>query len=161
MPPLCAVAKEARPDRFPVDASGNRIHVPDIMRTTNDGEIYYNPHIQTHIADFSLAAGISGTTAGKWSWDISNNIGSNNFHYYGDKTFNASQIGKSTPNHFDDGGFKFLQNTLNVDFSKPFKTIAQGLTLGFGAEFRYENYSIFSGEELSYKMSGGPCAIPN
>jgi iron complex outermembrane receptor protein len=121
------------------------------MRTTNDGEVYYNPHIQTHIADFSTTVGISGNTASKWNWDISNNIGSNNFHYYGDKTFNASQIGKSTPNHFDDGGFKFLQNTLNVDFSKPFKTIAQGLTLGVGAEFRYENYSIFSGEELSYK----------
>ncbi|HEY6063527.1 MAG TPA: TonB-dependent receptor [Chitinophagaceae bacterium] len=141
----------ARPDRFPVDALGNRIDVMDIMRTANDGEVYYNPHIQTHIADMALAAGIKGTTAKNWNWDISDNIGNNNFHYYGDKTFNASQIGKSTPNHFDDGGFKFLQNTLNLDLSNAIKTIGQGLTLGVGAEFRYERYEIYSGEELSYK----------
>ncbi len=141
----------ARPDRFPVDAGGNLIYVPEIMRISNDSEVYYNPHIQTHIADFSLQAGIRGTSASNWSWDISNNVGSNNFHYYGDKTFNASQIGKAMPTHFDDGGFKLLQNTLNVDLSKPIKTIGQGLTLGLGAEFRYEQYTIFSGEELSYK----------
>ncbi|MGH2553292.1 MAG: TonB-dependent receptor domain-containing protein, partial [Chitinophagaceae bacterium] len=141
----------ARPDRFPVDAGGNIIFVPDIMRTSNDGEIYFNPHIQTHISDAALALGIKGTTASNWNWDISNNTGYNNFHYYGDKTFNASQIGKSTPNHFDDGGFNFLQNTLNIDFNKPIKTIGQGLNLGLGAEFRYEKYQIFSGEELSYK----------
>ncbi len=140
----------AKPNRFPVDAGGHLIYVADIMRTTNDGEIYYNPHIQTHISDLSLAAGIKGTSAKNWSWDISNNIGYNDFHYYGDKTFNASQIGKATPTHFDDGGFNFLQNTLNVDFSKPFKTVAKGLTLGLGAEFRYERYTIYKGEDLSY-----------
>lgn len=151
-----------RPNRFPVDASGNLIYVPDIMRTANDGEIYYNPHIQTHISDLSLAAGIKGTAASNWSWDISNNLGYNNFNYYGDKTFNASQIGKSTPTHFDDGGFNFLQNTLNVDFSKPFKTVAQGLTLGLGTEFRYERYTIYSGEELSYKSySNADLFYPN
>jgi iron complex outermembrane recepter protein len=141
----------ARPDRFPVDGSGNLIFVPDIMRVANDGEIYYNPHIQTHISDFAMAAGVKGNTASNWNWDISNNTGYNKFQYFGDKTFNASQIGKSTPNHFDDGGFNFLQNTLNVDFNKPIKTVGQGLNLGFGAEFRYEKYQIFAGEELSYR----------
>jgi iron complex outermembrane receptor protein len=138
----------ARPNRFPVTAGGIRIDVPEIMRTTNDGEVYYNPHIQTKIGDASFNAGIRGTSAKNWNWDISNNIGYNNFHYYGDKTFNASQIGKATPTHFDDGGFNFLQNTLNVDFNK---SIGQNLNLGMGAEFRYERYTIYSGEELSYK----------
>ncbi|HKO80224.1 MAG TPA: TonB-dependent receptor, partial [Chitinophagaceae bacterium] len=141
----------ARPDRYPVDATYTPIFVPSIMRTATDGEVYYNPHIQTHITDISAANGIKGTTGNDWGWDLSNNTGYNNFHYYGDKTFNASIIGQSTPNHFDDGGFRFLQSTTNLDFNKSFKDIAEGLNVGLGAEFRYENYQIYSGEERSYK----------
>jgi len=140
----------ARPDRYPVDNNGDPIIVPSIMRTATDGEVYYNPHIQTHITDGSFAGGVRGS-AGDWNWDLSNNTGYSDFHYYGDKTFNASLIGQSTPNHFDDGGFRFLQNTTNLDFSKPIKSVLEGLNLGFGAEFRYEHYSIYSGEEQSYK----------
>jgi iron complex outermembrane receptor protein len=98
-----------------------------------------------------MAMGIKGDAGSGWGWDLSNTIGRNDFHYYGDKTFNASLIGKSTPNHFDDGGFNFLQNTLNLDFNKSFKGIGEGLNLGLGTEFRYEKYAIYSGEELSYK----------
>lgn len=141
----------ARPDRYPVDNSFTPILVPSIMRTTKGGEVYYNPHIQTHITDISVANGIRGTTGNDWSWDLSNNTGYNDFHYYGDKTFNASIIGQSTPNHFDDGGFRFLQSTTNLDFNKSFKEVAEGLNFGLGAEFRYENYKIYSGEERSYK----------
>ncbi len=140
----------ARPDRFPVDEDGVPILVPSIMRTSADGEVYYNPHIQTHITDGSFAAGVKGSAGTNWKWDLSNNTGYNDFHYYGDKTFNASRIGETTPNHFDDGGFNFLQNTTNLDFSREFATIAEGLNLGVGAEFRYERYTIYKGEEMSY-----------
>jgi iron complex outermembrane recepter protein len=141
----------AKPERFPVDASGNLLMDANIMRTANDGEIYYNPHIQTHISDGSIAAGIRGETGTNWKWDLSNTLGRNDFHYFGDKTFNASSIGSKTPTHFDDGGFNFLQNTVNLDFSKAFHSVAQGLNLGLGAEYRYENYKIYKGEEASYK----------
>jgi len=141
----------ARPDRFPVTSSGNRIDVPDIMRTSIDGEVYYNPHIQTHITDASLVLGLKGVTSGDWAWDLSNTLGRNDFHFYGDKTFNASIIGATTPTHFDDGGFNFLQNTLNLDFSKSYKEIANGLVFALGAEYRYERYAIYKGEEGSYK----------
>ena len=141
----------ARPDRYPVDQTYTPIYVPSIMRQTTDGETYYNPHIQTHITDASFAAGVRGVVGNGWGWDISNNTGYNDFHYYGDKTFNASIIGATTPNHFDDGGFRLLQNTTNLDFSKSFKTILEGLNLGLGAELRYEDYKIYSGEEKSYK----------
>ena len=140
----------SRPDRFPVNEDGTLINVPSIIRTTNDGFIYYNPHIQTHIADASIAAGVKGKM-GDWNWDLSNNTGYNKFHYYGDKTFNASIIGDASQTHFDDGGFSFLQNATNLDFSKGFKSVAQGLNLAFGAEFRYEDYKIFAGEERSYR----------
>jgi len=141
----------ARPDRYPVDQNFTPIIVPSIMRTATDGEVYFNPHIQTHITDASFAAGVKGSAGKSWHWDLSNNTGYNDFHYFGDKTFNASLVGQSTPNHFDDGGFKFLQNTTNLDFSRSYGDIAEGLNLGLGTEFRYENYKIYSGEELSYK----------
>ena len=140
-----------RPERFPVNTNGTLINVPGILRTANDGEIYYNPHIQTHVQDASMALGIKGTNRKDWNWDLSNTIGRNDFHYYGDKTFNASKIGQSTPNHYDDGGFNFLQNTVNLDISKSFKPIAQGFNLGIGVEYRYERYTIYKGEEGSYK----------
>ncbi|MDN3658849.1 TonB-dependent receptor [Ferruginibacter paludis] len=141
----------AKPERFPVTENATLIDVPSIMRSTKDGSIYYNPHIQTHIRDASLAMGIKGSAGNDWSWDVSNNTGSNNFHYYGDKTFNASVIGNTSQTHFDDGGFSFLQNTTNLDFSKSINTVAQGLNIAFGSEFRYEQYKIFKGEDRSYK----------
>lgn len=135
----------ARADRFPTDAGGNLIFVPSIMRETNDGETYYSPHIQTKINDFSATAGAKGKTGSNWNWDLSNTIGRNNFHFYGDKTFNAS-LGAS-PNHFDDGGFSFLQNTANLNISKEIST---DFNLGFGSEYRFENYKIEAGEPGSY-----------
>lgn len=143
---------EDNTSRFPVDENGNIIFVQRIMRKSSDGVIYYNPHIQTHISDASIAVGLKGTTNSDLNWDISNTLGRNDVHIYGDKTFNASLVGDITKNHFDDGGFNFLQNTFDVDFSKAYKTVANGLNLGFGAEFRYERYSIYAGEEASWQQ---------
>lgn len=143
----------ARPDRFPVQANGQLYFDPEIMRTAIDGEIYYNPHIETRIQDISMSSGVKGKGCRDWNWDLSNTFGRNDFHFYGDKTFNASQI-ISDPTRrqtrFDDGGFNFLQNTVNLDLNKSFKKVASGLNLGFGAEFRYEYYTIYKGEEASY-----------
>ena len=59
---------------------------------------------------------------------LSNAIGYNDFHYYGNKTFNATLPGSeaATKTRFDDGGFDFLQNTANLDVSKRFSSVAQG-----------------------------------
>src|SRR6185436_16594663 len=119
--------------------------VPTIMKITNDGETFYSPHIQTKIKDISYTAGLKGTTEGNWKWDLSNTTGYNDFHFYGDQTFNAS-LG-ATQNHFDDGGFNFLQNTVNLNFSKQ---ITDEFNFAIGAENRFERYKIYSGEEASY-----------
>jgi len=140
------------PERFPVDANGDLQFDSEIMKVSNDGEIYYNPHIQTKITDYSLASGVKGKCH-TWNWDLSNTVGRNDFHFFGDKTFNASQIitpGTMRQTRFNDGGFDFLQNTVNLDLSKNFKTVASGLNLGFGAEYRFEQYSLYKGEEASY-----------
>lgn len=139
----------ARPERFPTDDNGNLIPVPGIIKTTPDGEQYFNPHIQTQIRDLSWAAGIKGQGKSGWNWDLSNVVGQNRFHFFGDKTFNASLGPNQT--RFDDGGFTFLQNTANLNFSKEFSSVASGFNLAFGAEYRYERYTIFAGEEGSYR----------
>jgi iron complex outermembrane receptor protein len=142
-----------RPDRFPTKADGALIFVPGIMYSvpSPDGapaDTVFDPHIQTQITDMSLAAGIKGVTGNDWNWDFSNTIGRNNFHFFGDKTFNAS-LGAS-PTHFDDGSFSFLQNTANLIFSKSFAKVAAGFNLALGAEYRIENYKIKAGEAGSY-----------
>ncbi|HTJ10675.1 MAG TPA: TonB-dependent receptor [Dinghuibacter sp.] len=153
------------PGRFPTDANGNLVYVPGIMRLVNpsapvdtdpntitpDNDVYFNPQEGVHITDGSLALGVRGTFPGGLDWDFSNNTGGNNFHYHGIKTFNAS-LGAAGANRntFNDGGFYLIQNTTNADFSKHYAHVASGLTFSFGAEYRYEVYSIYKGEEASY-----------
>ncbi|MDN5286591.1 MAG: iron complex outerrane recepter protein [Mucilaginibacter sp.] len=154
----------ANPTKFPTDAAGNLIFVPGIMKVLGypDGSIgpnnvYYNPEEDVYIKDLSAAIGFRGTTSGNWDWDISNNLGRNDFHYWGEKTFNASLPyvpGQPIQTRFDDGGFNFLQSTANADITKHFAKVAKGLQLSFGAEYRYERYQLYAGEPNSY-ISGG------
>jgi iron complex outermembrane recepter protein len=149
------------PEKFPTDAGGNLQYVPSIMRVfdpTKGGpldtaNVYYNPQEDVYIQDISFAAGVRGTVGDDWDWDLSNVVGYNNFHYYGNKTFNATlPVNEvATKTRFDDGGFNFLQSTANLDVSKRFKSICRGLTFSFGAEFRYDNYKIYQGEEASWQ----------
>ncbi len=146
--------------RFPTELNGDVIYVPDIMRTTDDGQIFFNPQENVKINDASFSAGFKGTFKGAFlngfDWDVSNVTGRNDFHFFGHKTFNASlpQEIQATKNDFDDGGFNFLQNTSNIDLSKLYSGVAQGLTLSFGAEFRYERYQLYAGEPDSYRYGG-------
>ena len=154
----------ANPTKFPTDANGNLIFVPGIMRILGypDGSIgpnnvYYNPEEDVYIKDASAAVGFKGTTKSDWDWDISNNLGRNDFHYWGNNTFNASLPyvpGQPIQTRFDDGGFNFLQNTANADITKRFSKVAQGMQLSFGAEFRYERYGLYAGELNSYVAGG-------
>jgi iron complex outermembrane recepter protein len=145
----------ARPERFPTDADNNLIFDPTYMVSVpTPGDLpdtVFNPHIQTHISDASLSAGFRGAFKNGATWDASNTIGRNDFHFFGDKTYNAS-LGEDGvhQNHFDDGGFNFLQNTTNLDFNKNYPTVASGLILSAGGEFRFEQYKIYAGEKASY-----------
>ncbi len=136
------------PERFPTDASGNIILVPGIIKETNDNSYYFNPHIQTEISDLGATAGLKGRLNSDWDWDLSNTYGKNKFHFFGDQTFNSGLGAAQT--HFDDGGFSFSQNTVNLNIGKEFESVWSGLHLAFGAEYRAENYELFAGEEASY-----------
>ncbi len=137
------------PERFPTDNAGNIILVPGIIKTDSDGSFYYNPHIQTEIKDMSATVGLKGKLSENWDWDLSNSYGKNDFHFFGDQTFNAG-LGADKTN-FDDGGFSFAQNTANFNIGREFGSVLNGLHLALGAEYRSENYKLYSGEEASYK----------
>jgi iron complex outermembrane recepter protein len=153
-----------QPTKFPTDANGNLIFVPGVMLVADPSKgsldtnnVFYDPQEDVYIKDISSAVGFRGTLGSGWDWDLSNNLGYNDFHYFGNKTFNASLLPYSLEaqkTRFDDGGFSFLQNTANLDITKRFGDIAEGFTLSFGGEFRYERYHLYAGEVDSY-LAGG------
>lgn len=137
--------------------------------TRNDGErvvesIYpggYTPRITSKIIDNSIAAGIK-IKAGDWKIDLSNTYGENSFDYTIKGTLNAS-LEAASPTEFDAGGFSLAQNTVNLDFSRNFKSVLNGLNFAFGGEYRIEQYDITAGEEGSYATydtNGNPITDP-
>lgn len=157
------------PTKFPTDpVTGDLIFVPGIMKVDapagaafNADNVYYNPEEDVYIKDESAAFGFKGKTEDDWEWNVSNNTGRNDFHYYGQNTFNASipyVAGQPIQTRFNDGGFNYLQNTTNLDITKRFTGVAQGLQLSFGGEVRYERYQIYAGEPGSY--SGDTTHVP-
>jgi len=147
--------------KFPTTPGGNLIFVPSIMHTYHTADdsisaynVFYDPQEDVYLKDAS--AGFRGSLGTGWDWDVSNNTGYNDFHYWGNKTFNSSLPlpEQATKNRFDDGGFNFLQNTTNLDVNRHFSTVAEGLTLALGGEFRYERYHLYAGEPDSYRNGG-------
>ncbi|MBN8642186.1 MAG: TonB-dependent receptor [Flavobacteriales bacterium] len=138
--------------------------------TRNDGErvvesIYpggYTPRITSKITDNSISGGIRTRSKDGWKMDLSNTFGKNNFDYTIKGTLNAS-LESASPREFDAGGFSLSQNTTNLDFSKNFKSVLNGLNLAFGGEYRMERYQIFSGEigsYATYDTNGVPITDP-
>ena len=119
--------------------------------TQNIAEIYplgYLPLIGTDNYDQSFATGIRGKVGG-WNADLSNTFGRNQIDFTTSNSLNASLL-KASPTRFTDGGYRFAQNTTNLDLNRNFDNVLSGLNVAFGAEHRYENYQIEEGEEKSW-----------
>lgn len=131
--------------------SGCFYRLPNQNRTTTS--IYANgtvPRINSNINDKSIATGIRGMI-GDWNIDLSNTFGTNEFLYYMTNTHNAT-LGSGSPTEFNAGGHSFTQNTGNFDISQYFDEVEgiKGINVAFGAEYRFENYKVIPGTELSY-----------
>lgn len=141
--------------------------------TQNISEIYplgFLPLIVTDNYDQSFATGIKGKI-GNWNADFSNSFGRNAIDFKTENSLNASLL-KASPTSFDDGGYRFAQNTTNFDVNRFFEQTLAGINVAFGLEHRYENYKILAGEEASYADYGkairvgtdgaaNPILIPN
>ena len=112
----------------------------------------FDPHILSRITDRSLSAGFRSKLK-DWDVDLNNTFGANRFHYLVDGSLNASLLEQS-PTRFDAGGFELIQNTTGLNFSRFFPAILAGSNVAFGTEYRIDNYSIFGGEEASYRNYG-------
>lgn len=111
----------------------------------------FQPTLNSDIIDYSLAAGLRQQLSSDWRLDISNTIGRNSFGYTVKNTNNSS-LGNQSPTSFDAGSHAFLQNTVNADISKTIQKGANNINLAFGAEYRYEKYSIVKGQDESWKL---------
>ncbi len=136
------------------DDNGN-----DIPNPRSNPTLYpngFDPIITSAIFDGHGVAGVRGTFGG-FDVDLSNGFGSNRFRYGVKNTLNAT-LGASSPTSFDAGGFQLQQNVVNLNLSRSFKTVGQGLNLAFGGEHRREWYQLFAGEAASYTQYAGPLA---
>ncbi len=109
----------------------------------------FTPRITSNIIYNSVSVGVRTELGNEWNADISNTWGKNSFHYFIKGTLNAS-LQDASPTDFDAGGHTLSQNTVNLDFSKYFEDVANGLNVAFGGEYRTENFTIFAGEAGSY-----------
>ncbi|MCK8494399.1 TonB-dependent receptor [Spirosoma sp. RP8] len=108
----------------------------------------FRPQMTSNTSDFSNTTGIK-SKVGEFSVDFSNTFGRNAMRIGMVNTMNAS-LGSNSPVNMYLGTHQFSQNSTNLDFSRYFKGIMNGLNVAFGAEMRIENYKILKGQDESY-----------
>lgn len=123
----------------------------------------FDPIIASTIDDRAVTAGVRGVWK-SWNIDLSNTYGFNKFQFDVKNTINTS-LGEGSRTEFDAGGFQLAQNVANLNITRHYKTILQGLNVAFGGEFRNERYKIFAGERGSYynydpSLAGGSQGFP-
>lgn len=118
-------------------------------------EIYpggFTPRFGSDTRDYSLAAGVKGAAGDNLSWDVSASFGSNRIDYFLNESINLS-LGSLSPTDFDNGGREQQERLFNVDFVYEWHTfLDQPVNVGFGAEYRREEFSIHAGEEASWVL---------
>jgi iron complex outermembrane receptor protein len=123
----------------------------------------FDPIIASTIDDRAVTGGVRGVWK-SWDIDLSNTYGFNKFHFNVKNSINAS-LGRQSQREFDAGGFQLGQNVTNLNISRYYKSVMQGLNIAFGAEYRTERYKIFAGERPSYynydpTLPGGSQGFP-
>lgn len=111
------------------------------------------PDFQTNIHDVNLTLGLQGSMNG-WQYDISTTRGKHTIDYTIGNTLNDS-LGFTSPTRFAAGGYNFNHTVNNLDLSKAFGIV----DIGFGFEFRNENFITSAGEPNSY-IGGGSISFP-
>jgi iron complex outermembrane receptor protein len=113
--------------------------------------------------DISVIAGLRGKTNQGWNWEWTSVFGRNSNTQINKNTNNASQytMGANAPTEFYGGRPVFIQQINNLSFNKDFANKIKGVksfNIGFGGEYRFENYRTLEGEEASWKDydSSGP-----
>jgi iron complex outermembrane receptor protein len=116
----------------------------------------FQPHSKPNILDGSIAGGIKAETKRHWRWSYVSSYGANSIKSYLTDANNASQtylLGVNAPTSFYTGKDAYRQLTNDINFSKRFfKTSkpSKSLNIGYGGEWRLENYRTINGEKSSW-----------
>lgn len=112
----------------------------------------FTPRFGSDTRDYSLAAGVKGKATENLSWDFSLNAGSDRIDYFLNDSINLS-LGSLSPTDFDNGGREQREQNANLDFVYEWQTALQHpVNVGFGAEYRREEFSIYAGEAASWEL---------
>ena len=118
-------------------------------------ETGYTPYLDGDQTDYSLIGGLRGNWANDLFYDFSVGWGVSELDYTLNNTVNSGlglgADGEPAQRDFDPGDYEQEEINLNADFSK---ALSDNLSLGFGAEWREETYTIEAGELASF------CAPP-
>ncbi|MCV2351549.1 TonB-dependent receptor plug domain-containing protein [Paucibacter sp. Y2R2-4] len=118
----------------------------------------YRPETTGKSQDLQLAAGLRGALGdslgeGKvWDYDLSVNLGRNDFKYGLRNSLNVS-LGAASPTQFHLGDFASQQLGLSADFSRALDLgLSKPATLALGAEARRESFRTRAGDPASYSV---------
>ena len=112
----------------------------------------FTPRFGSETRDYSVAAGVKGDAGDAFTWDVAASLGSNRIDYFLNDSINLS-LGSLSPTDFDNGGREQREQLVNADFVYQWQTaLAKPVNVGFGAEYRREEFSIYAGEEASWVL---------
>jgi iron complex outermembrane receptor protein len=116
----------------------------------------FTPRFGGTVTDMSLVFGTRGELANDITYDVSLNLGENEVDFVISNTINPS-LGPDTPFEFSPGRYTQSEQTLDVDFTKPFEIgLYEPLFVASGFQYRHESYESFAGDTASYEI--GPLA---
>ena len=110
------------------------------------------PLIELDMVDLGGTIGLRGRVAG-WDWDLSNTAGFNRADFQVSDTANTS-LGAASPTRFDAGGTRYLQDLVDLGFTRLFADLLEGLNVATGVEYRYEAFELQRGEPASLSGAG-------
>ena len=116
----------------------------------------FTPRFGGTVTDMSLVFGTRGELDNDITYDVSLNLGQNEVDFAISNTINPS-LGPDTPFEFSPGRYTQSEQTLDIDFTKPFDIgLYEPLFVATGFQYRNESYESFAGDTASYEI--GPLA---
>ena len=112
----------------------------------------FTPQMGGTATDASLVAGVRGSTAGGFDWDLSGSVGAHRTDLFIRDTVNAS-LGPASPTAFDIGANR--QREVNLHFDTSY-AVSDRIHLAAGAEWRDEQFAIVEGDREGWLV--GPYA---
>ena len=106
----------------------------------------FTPRFGGTVTDMSLVFGTKGELENDITYDVSLNLGQNEVDFAISNTINPS-LGPETPFEFSPGRYTQSEQTLDIDFTKPFDVgLYEPLFVATGFQYRNESYESFAGD---------------